>query len=104
MHNPSSCTSRCPSAFLSASLVPIVCTRHTQTDEKGNHYPVAFWSRVLTPSQRKSPTPRAQEAYASVSALRNGADHIGLQPICACTDHQCLRNWHTECVADPFGP
>ena len=26
MHNPSSCTSRCPSAFLSVSLVPIVCT------------------------------------------------------------------------------
>ena len=26
MHNPSSCTSRCPSAVLSVSLVPIVCT------------------------------------------------------------------------------
>ena len=26
MHNPSSCTWRCPSAFLSVSLVPIVCT------------------------------------------------------------------------------
>ena len=26
MHNPSSCKSRCPSAFLSVSLVPIVCT------------------------------------------------------------------------------
>ena len=26
MHNPSSCTSRCPSSFLSVSLVPIVCT------------------------------------------------------------------------------
>ena len=26
MQNPSSCTSRCPSAFLSVLLVPIVCT------------------------------------------------------------------------------
>ena len=26
MHNPSSCTSRCPSAVLSVSFVPIVCT------------------------------------------------------------------------------
>ena len=26
MHNPSSCTLRCPSAFLSVSHVPMVCT------------------------------------------------------------------------------
>ena len=41
-----------------------------QTEEKGNHYPVAFWSRVLSPSQRKSWTPRTKEAYAIVSAVR----------------------------------
>ena len=33
-----------------------------QTDEKGNHYPVACWSRVLTPSQRMLWTPRTKEA------------------------------------------
>ena len=72
-----------------------------QTDEKGNHYPVGFWSRVLTSSQRKSRTPRTKEAYAIVGALRKFASHIGLQPVCVCTDHQCLRNWHTECVTPP---
>ena len=36
-----------------------------QNDEKGNHYPVAFWSRVLTPSQRKSWTARTKKAYAT---------------------------------------
>ena len=75
-----------------------------QTDEKGNHYPVAFWSRVLTPSQRKSWTPTTKEAYAIVSGPpQMGWPHrpaAGLPP----TDHQSLRNWHTECVDTPSGP
>ena len=75
-----------------------------QTDEKGNHYRVAFWSRVLTPSQRKSWTPRTKEALAIVSALRKWAGHIRLQQACVCTDHQSLRNWHTGCVDTTFGP
>ena len=48
-----------------------------QSDEKGKHYPVAFWFRVLTPYQRKSWTPRTKEAYAIVSVLRKWAAHIG---------------------------
>ena len=48
--------------------------------------------------------PRTKEAYAIVSALRKWAGHIGLQPVCVCTDHQSLRNWHTECVDTPSGP
>ena len=75
-----------------------------QTDEKGKHYLVAFWSRVLTASQRRSWTPRTKEAYAIVSALRKWAGHIGLQLACVCTNHQSLRNWHTECVDTPSGP
>ena len=75
-----------------------------QTDEKGNHYPVAFWFCVLTPSQRKSWTPRTKQAYAIESALRKWAGYIGLQPVCVCTDHQSWRNGHTEYVGTPSGP
>ena len=58
-----------------------------QTDERVNYYPVAFWSRVLTPSQRKSWTTRTKEAYAIVSALHKWAGNIGSQSVCVCTDH-----------------
>ena len=73
-----------------------------QSDEKGNHYPVAFWSRVLSPSQRKSWTPRTKEAYAIVSAFCKWGGHIGVQPVCVCTDHQSLTSWHTKCVDTRF--
>ena len=75
-----------------------------QTDEKGHHYPVTFWSNVLTPSQRKSWTRTTKQAYAIVSALRKWSGHIALQPVCVCTDHQPYKNWHTECVGTPSGP
>ena len=75
-----------------------------RNDEKANHYPVAFWSRVLTPSERKSWTRSTEEACAIKSALRQWAGHIGLQPVCVCTDRPSLRNWHTDCVLTPSGP
>ena len=75
-----------------------------QTDEKENHYPGAVWSRVLTPSQGKSWTPRTKEADAIVSTLCKWVGHIGLQPVCVSTDHQSLRKWHTQCVDTPSGP
>ena len=75
-----------------------------QTHKKRNHYPFAFWSRVLIPSQRKSRTPRTKEDYAIVIALRKWAGNISPQPICVCTGHQSLRTWHTECVDTPSGP
>ena len=39
-----------------------------------------------------------------MSALRKWASHIGLQPVCVCTDNQILRNRHTECVDTFSGP
>ena len=47
MHNPSSCTSQCPSAVLSVSLVPIVCTppsvaKHLRSSSA--HPPVPYGS------------------------------------------------------------
>ena len=46
----------------------------------GELRPVAFYSSKLTPSQRKW-TPREQETYAIVSALRKWAGWIGFQPV-----------------------
>ena len=69
----------------------------------GNHYPIAFWFRVLTPSQRRSWHPRTTEADAILSAPCKWGGHIGLQRVCICTDHQSLSDCLTECVNTPFG-
>ena len=57
MHNSSSCTSRCPPAFLSVSLVPIVCT------------PLS----VAKPLRSSSVLPRAPYGSPGVLCLRGGA-------------------------------
>ena len=57
MHNPSSCTSRCPSAFLSVSLVPIVCTPPS----------------VATPLRSSSVHPRVPSGSPGVLCLLSGA-------------------------------
>ena len=75
-----------------------------QEDGTAVHHPVAFWSRVLTPGQKNTWTPREKEAYAIVCALRKWAGHIGLQPVTVCTDHQSLQSWHKELVDTPSGP
>ena len=40
-----------------------------QTDDKGNYWRVAFWSRVLSPSQTKSSTASTKEAYLAPRGL-----------------------------------
>ena len=69
----------------------------------GERRPVAFYSRKLTPSQKRL-TPREQETYAIVSALRKWAGWIGFQPVLILTDHRALEAWVNEFVDTPSGP
>ena len=75
-----------------------------QVEDDGTHVPVAFWSRVLAPGQRRTWTPRERETYAIICALRKWAGHIRLQPVVVCTDHQSLQSWHKEHEDTPSGP
>ena len=75
-----------------------------QVRDDGTHVPVAFWSRILAESQRRTWTAREKETYAIVCALRKWSGHIGLQPVVVCTDHQSLQSWHKEHVDNPSGP
>ena len=70
---------------------------------EGYSKPVAFWSRKLTPGQRKW-SPREQETYAIVSALKKFAGYIGLRKVSIVTDHECLKSWYKEHVDTPSGP
>ena len=70
---------------------------------QGEWRPVAFFSRKLTVSQRKW-TPREQETYAVVSALRKWSSWIGFQPVLILTDHKALESWVSEHVDTPSGP
>ena len=67
-----------------------------QVLDDGRHVPVAICSRVLTEGQRRTWTPREEEAYAIVMALRKW--------VTVCTDHQSLQSWHKEHVDTPSGP
>ena len=64
---------------------------------------MAFWSRQLTPAQRKW-SPREQETYAIVSSLRKFAGYIGVQRVDVVTDHEALVSWWKEHVDTPSGP
>ena len=64
---------------------------------------MAFYTMKLTPSQQKW-TPREQETYAQVSALRKWAGWIGFQPVLVLTDHKAIESWVTEFVDTPSGP
>jgi len=69
----------------------------------GVHFPIAFWSRKLSPSQKNWP-PREKECYAILGALLKWAGWIGLQPVDVLTDHQSLQSWHTEEIDTPSAP
>ena len=71
--------------------------------QDGQRVPVSFFSRKLTTSQRNW-TPREQETYAIVAALRKWAGWIGFQPVVILTDHRALEHWVTEHVDTPSGP
>ena len=75
-----------------------------QVKDDGTNVPVAFWSRVLAPGQRRTWTPREKETYTIICALCKWAGHIGVRPVVVCTDHQSLQSWHTEHVDTPSSP
>ena len=65
--------------------------------------PVGFMSRKLTQGQQNW-TPREQETYAVILALKKWANIIGSQPVTIITDHKSLEEWHHETLDTPSGP
>ena len=68
------------------------CGAVLEQETDGKIHPVAFFSRKLSKGQQKW-TPREQETYALVSALRKWAGWIGFQPVLILTDHKALERW-----------
>ena len=62
---------------------------------EGRTEPVGFMSRKLTGSQ-KNWTPREQETYAIILALKKWVHIIGHQPVLVVTDHKSLEDWTKE--------
>ena len=77
--------------------------RIEQVDDEGHHHPLAFWSRKLTTRQRNW-SPREQEAYAILCALRRYEGWILGHRVEVLTDHKSLESWRTEHVDIPGGP
>ena len=77
-----------------------------QVDEAtGDHYPLAFWSRKLAPRQMQW-SPREQETYAIICALKNYQSWVGTNRVEVLTDHRSLEYWateHIDTVASPAG-
>ena len=65
--------------------------------------PVAFFSRKLTQTQKRSWPVEDKERYAIVSALEKWSGWIGLQPVLVMTDHKTLELWHRRAVDTPSG-
>ena len=74
-----------------------------QVDDEGHHHQLAFWSRKLTARQRNW-SPREQEAYAILCALRRSEGWIMDHRVEVLTDHKSLESWRTEHVDTPGGP
>ena len=70
----------------------------------GRTRPVAFFSRKLTPTQRRQWDVREKEAYAIILSLEKFASWIGLQPLVVLSDHETLKAWHKDAVDIPGGP
>ena len=79
------------------------CGAVLEQEREGKLRPVGFFSRKLAQGQQKW-TPREQETYALVSALRKWAGWIGFQPVLVMTDHKALESWVHEFVDTPSGP
>ena len=78
------------------------CGAVLEQQRDGQSHPIAFFSRKLTKGQQTW-TPREQETYALVSALRKWAGWIGFQPVLVLTDHKAIKNWATEHIDTPSG-
>ena len=78
--------------------------RPTQEDVKNQKtVPVAFFSRKLTEGQCKW-VAREQETYAIVQALLKWKSWIGYRHVMVLSDHEALKEWHTEEIDTPSGP
>ena len=75
-----------------------------QVDEAtSDHYPLAFWSRKLAPHQMQW-SPREQETYAIISALKKYLSLVGTNPVEVRTDHRSPEYWATEHIDTVSGP
>ena len=75
-----------------------------QVDEAtGIHYPLAFWSRKLAP-RRMQRSPREQETYAIICALKKYQSWVGTNGVQVLTDHRYLEYWATEHIDTVLGP
>ena len=75
-----------------------------QVDEAtAEHYPPAFWSLKLAPHQMQW-SPREQETYAIICALRKYQSWVGTNPVEVLTDHRSLEYQATENIDTVSGP
>ena len=73
-----------------------------QVDDEGHHHPLAFWSRQPTTRQRNW-SPRKQEPYAILCALRRYEGWILSHRVEVLTDDKSLESWGTDHVDTPVG-
>ena len=86
-----------------ASKYAVGAVLEQQNSETGAHYPLAFWSRKLSPRQMQW-SPREQETYAIICALKKYQSWIGTNRVEILTDHRSLEYWSTEHVNTASGP
>ena len=86
-----------------ASKYAVGAVLEQQDLETGAHYPLAFWSRKLSPRQMQW-SPREQETYAIICALKKYQSWIGTTRVEILTDHRSLEYWSTEHVNTVSGP
>ena len=71
--------------------------------ETGAHFPLASWSRKLSPRQMQW-SPREQETYAIFCALKKYQSWVGTNRVEVLTDHPSLEYWSTGHVHNVSGP
>ena len=86
-----------------ASKYAVGAVLEHQDLETGAHYPLAFWSRKLSCRQMQW-SPREQETYAIICALKKYQSWIGTNRVEILTDHRSLEYWSTEHVNTVSGP
>ena len=86
-----------------ASKYAVGAVLEQQDLETGAHYLLAFWSRKLSPPQMQW-SPREQETYTIICALKKYQSWIGTNRVEILTDHRSLEYWSTEHVNTVSGP
>ena len=86
-----------------ASKYAVGAVLEHQDLETGAHYPLAFWSRKLSPRQMQWSL-REQETYAIICALKKYQSWIGTNRVEILTDHRSIEYWSTEHVNTVSGP